>query len=785
MNPRLGSGAVAVLALALAAAAPADAATLPPPASVSAASHAVSAAGPPGPDERRNAISTARAAITSRAGAVRAADGDSFTLASTVAGPRGLQYLTFSRAHRGLPVYGGDVVVATDGSGAVVTTLTTGQRAAIDVPTRPAVKAADAAVTARAELPGAAGVADPVLVVHAASGRPRLAWEAVVTGAPGRPAALHVYVDARTGEVFDRWDEVRDGTGNSRYNGNPVTIDTSPSYTMRDPRRSGVQCGGQNGQPYTKSTDSWGNGSGTDLETACVDALFAAQKEWDMLRDWLGRNGVNGQGGGYPARVGLAEVNAYWTGSYATFGRNSGGTQQLTSMDVVGHEFGHGVFQFSGGGGAGSGNETGGLNESTGDIFGALTEAYANEAADLDPPDYLVGEEVNLSGSGPIRNMYNPSALGDPNCYSSAIPNTEVHAAAGPQNHWFYLVAEGTNPAGKPASARCDGGAAITGLGIRKAGEIFMAALNTKTAPWTHAKVRVATLQAAKTLYPGSCAEFAVVKAAWDGVSVGRQAGEPTCEQQSDDFSVALQPASGTAAPGQSVTTTVTTTVTGGSAQQVTLRTGPLPAGVTASFDPATISAGQSSRLTLATSAASPQGTHAITVIADGTAVDRQAAFTLQIGQASQDDYTMTVTPSSASVPAGQSATATLSTQVTAGQAQSVALSASGAPSGVSVSFSPRTVTAGQSATVTVTTTASVAPGTYPISLNGDGTSADHAAAFTLTVTGGQDTTWAPYTAYAAGDQVTYQGVRYRCLQGHTSLPGWEPPGVPALWQPV
>jgi len=32
------------------------------------------------------------------------------------------------------------------------------------------------------------------------------------------------------------------------------------------------------------------------------------------------------------------------------------------------------------------------------------------------------------------------------------------------------------------------------------------------------------------------------------------------------------------------------------------------------------------------------------------------------------------------------------------------------------------------------------------------------------------------------GDVVTYQGVRYRCWQSHTSLPGWEPPNVPALW---
>ncbi|MEU6791956.1 glycosyl hydrolase family 18 protein [Nonomuraea wenchangensis] len=42
---------------------------------------------------------------------------------------------------------------------------------------------------------------------------------------------------------------------------------------------------------------------------------------------------------------------------------------------------------------------------------------------------------------------------------------------------------------------------------------------------------------------------------------------------------------------------------------------------------------------------------------------------------------------------------------------------------------------------------------------------------------------WAPWTAYATGAVVTYNGVDYVCLQGHTSQPGWEPPNVPALWK--
>ena len=44
---------------------------------------------------------------------------------------------------------------------------------------------------------------------------------------------------------------------------------------------------------------------------------------------------------------------------------------------------------------------------------------------------------------------------------------------------------------------------------------------------------------------------------------------------------------------------------------------------------------------------------------------------------------------------------------------------------------------------------------------------------------------WAPNTAYAVGALVMYQNVEYKCIQAHTSEVGWEPPNVPALWQPV
>ncbi|MCF6476731.1 dioxygenase [Nonomuraea sp. MG754425] len=43
--------------------------------------------------------------------------------------------------------------------------------------------------------------------------------------------------------------------------------------------------------------------------------------------------------------------------------------------------------------------------------------------------------------------------------------------------------------------------------------------------------------------------------------------------------------------------------------------------------------------------------------------------------------------------------------------------------------------------------------------------------------------TWQAGVTYQAGDRVTYGGATFRCLQGHLSQAGWEPPNVPALWQ--
>jgi len=41
---------------------------------------------------------------------------------------------------------------------------------------------------------------------------------------------------------------------------------------------------------------------------------------------------------------------------------------------------------------------------------------------------------------------------------------------------------------------------------------------------------------------------------------------------------------------------------------------------------------------------------------------------------------------------------------------------------------------------------------------------------------------WAPGQTVVAGDERSWLGIVYVCVQGHTTQTGWEPPNVPALW---
>jgi hypothetical protein len=98
-------------------------------------------------------------------------------------------------------------------------------------------------------------------------------------------------------------------------------------------------------------------------------------------------------------------------------------------------------------------------------------------------------------------------------------------------------------------------------------------------------------------------------------------------------------------------------------------------------------------------------------------------------------DFSVSVSPTNISVAAGSNATATVSTAVTSGSSESVALGASGLPSGVTASFNPSTVNSGSSSTLTLSASSSAAAGTYSVTITGTGSTGSHTATLTLSVT--------------------------------------------------
>src|SRR5215213_1138090 len=97
-------------------------------------------------------------------------------------------------------------------------------------------------------------------------------------------------------------------------------------------------------------------------------------------------------------------------------------------------------------------------------------------------------------------------------------------------------------------------------------------------------------------------------------------------------------------------------------------------------------------------------------------------------------DFSISASPASLTIGQAGSATATINTAVTSGGSQAVTLSATGAPSGTTVSFSPASVSAGGSSTMTVSVGASTALGPYTLTITGTAASGSHATTVALNV---------------------------------------------------
>ncbi|MFB9329984.1 fibronectin type III domain-containing protein [Paenibacillus aurantiacus] len=170
-----------------------------------------------------------------------------------------------------------------------------------------------------------------------------------------------------------------------------------------------------------------------------------------------------------------------------------------------------------------------------------------------------------------------------------------------------------------------------------------------------------------------------------------------------------------------------------------------------------------------------PDTNYTFTVVAKdaaGNVSPASGAVTVRTNAASGD-----VSPPTA--PGNLTVTAKTSTSVSLGWSASTD---NVGVTGYTVAFGSST----SSVTDTTVTIGGLTPGTaYTFSVTAVDAAGNRSAASFVSVTtnppsGAQP--WAAGIAYKTGDEVTYGGKTYTCRQPHTSLQGWEPPNVPALW---
>jgi len=294
-------------------------------------------------------------------------------------------------------------------------------------------------------------------------------------------------------------------------------------------------------------TDVSGTNWNTQVKTLGTATLWGLEKSRNYFSSVFSRNGWDNNNGDIDAYV-----NARFTGdncapwpftssnednasfSWPATGpavckvgsgcNQSGNIDSWGTIDILGHEFTHGVTGTAVSGGLTYQGESGALNESFSGIFGEMIENYSITGG----CDYLEGaDRLDTWGSpDPIRSLSNPNAFNDPDTYggtywaptsSSSPDNGGVHTNSGVQNYFFYLLAEGgsgTNDNGNSYS--------VSGIGKTAAAAIAYRALDIYfTSSSNYSNARTHWIKAARDLY-GNCSNEAYQTArAWHAVGVG------------------------------------------------------------------------------------------------------------------------------------------------------------------------------------------------------------------------------------------------------------------------
>lgn len=256
-------------------------------------------------------------------------------------------------------------------------------------------------------------------------------------------------------------------------------------------------------------------------DPAADEAYAGLGHTYDLFSTQYGRTSIDDRGNPLNGTVhyGDAYDNAFWNGERMVFGDGDGQvfTRFTSSLSVIGHELAHGVTQYTtnfvyeG--------QSGALNESVSDVFGALVEQFAKHQT-ADAASWLIGEGLftDLVHGTAIRSLkapgtaYDDDVLGkdpQPDQMDGYIETTDdyggVHLNSGIPNRAFYLVA-----------------ANLGGFAWERAGRIWYDTITAGTLPADadFALFSQATRDAAAARFDGRSAEYRAVESAWRMVGV-------------------------------------------------------------------------------------------------------------------------------------------------------------------------------------------------------------------------------------------------------------------------
>lgn len=269
-----------------------------------------------------------------------------------------------------------------------------------------------------------------------------------------------IYVDAKNGTVINiESSEFHiNGTGETKYSGTQTisTTQSGSNYILKDNTRGlGIETFDMNqgtvealAIDFIDNDNNWSSSEhdNVEMDDAALDVHWGLEKTFDYFLQTHSRSSFDNAGEKVKGYVhdGVNWNNSSWS-SYLrvlSFGDGDGILNNpSTSLDIVAHEFGHGVirstanFDVYG--------ESGALMEGFSDIWGACVENYVDPNRDI----WSLGNEITVSGN-PIRNMADPNSISHPDTYgwNHWITGTGGnHINCTVLDYWFYLLSEGGN----------------------------------------------------------------------------------------------------------------------------------------------------------------------------------------------------------------------------------------------------------------------------------------------------------------------------------------------------